>query len=66
MVQKEVRRDPALDAVRALAIVMVLVIHTAAPALSSFTPGAPDWWGALAWGRRPGLRCRCSSCAPVR
>ena len=38
MVQKEVRRDPALDAVRALAIVMVLVIHTAAPALSSFTP----------------------------
>ena len=49
MAQRQSRRDPALDTVRALAIVMVLVIHTAAPALSGLAPGAPDWWGALAW-----------------
>lgn len=43
------RRDPALDAVRALAIILVLVIH-AASAGFSFPVGSFDWWGALAWG----------------
>lgn len=42
-------RDQALDAVRALAIVMVLVIHSASTGLLQ-TPGTANWWGALAWG----------------
>lgn len=42
-------RNPALDVVRAAAIVMVLVIHTASAGLT-LPPGAPDWWGALIWG----------------
>ncbi len=46
----EKRRDPALDTVRALAIVMVLVIHSAGAGLTGYPPGAPDWWGALLWG----------------
>lgn len=43
-------RDQALDTVRALAIVMVLVIHSAGAGLTGYAPGAPDWWGALLWG----------------
>lgn len=42
-------RDPSLDVVRSLAIVMVLVIHTAGTGLSA-VPGSMDWWGALVWG----------------
>lgn len=42
-------RDQRLDAVRALAIVMVLVIHSASAGLLA-TPGTANWWGALVWG----------------
>lgn len=42
-------RDLRLDAVRALAIVMVLVIHSASSGLLA-TPGTVNWWGALFWG----------------
>lgn len=41
--------DPSLDVVRSLAILMVLVIHSASAALIT-APGSADWWGALAWG----------------
>lgn len=43
------KRDQALDVVRALAIVMVLVIHCASAGLV-LPPGTPGWWGTLAWG----------------
>ena len=43
------QRDPALDAVRAIAIVMVVAIHTASPALSAQV-GTGSWWAALFWG----------------
>lgn len=46
----EKHRDPALDTVRALAIFMVLVIHSAGAGLTGYPPGSPDWWGALLWG----------------
>lgn len=45
----ESKRDPGLDVVRALAIVMVLLIHASGPVFSAYTPGQPDWWAALLW-----------------
>lgn len=42
-------RDPGLDVVRAVAIVFVLVIHTAAGGLTQ-TPGTFEWWSGLLWG----------------
>lgn len=42
-------RDPALDVARTLAIILVLVTHTASSALVR-TPGTFEWWSALAWG----------------
>lgn len=42
-------RDPALDVVRALAILMVLTIHSASAGLWTPLAGG-DWWSALAWG----------------
>ena len=38
-------RDPALDAVRALAIVLVVMTHAASPGFS-FPIGSGNWWGA--------------------
>lgn len=49
MEQKIPGRDPGLDEVRAVAIVMVLVIHTAGNSLT-LAPGSFGWWSALAWG----------------
>lgn len=43
------RRDLSLDRIRSLAIVMVLVIHSASGSLSQPPHGA-NWWAALAWG----------------
>lgn len=43
------KRDPGLDVVRALAIVMVTLIHAAGPVLSALPPGEGDWWAALLW-----------------
>lgn len=42
------KRDPALDALRALAIILVLTIHASS---NGFThpPGSLDWWGTLLW-----------------
>ena len=45
----ESKRDPGLDVVRALAIVMVTLIHAAGPVLSALPPGEGDWWAALLW-----------------
>ncbi len=41
-------RDPAMDALRVLAIVMVVVIHCASYGLSAPT-GSFRWWSALSW-----------------
>ncbi|MCI9222192.1 MAG: acyltransferase [Oscillospiraceae bacterium] len=43
-------RDRRLDTVRSLAIIMVLVIHSAAAGLAGRAPGTADWWEALLWG----------------
>lgn len=43
------RRDLSLDLLRSLAIVMVLVIHSASGSLGQ-PPHSVDWWEALAWG----------------
>lgn len=50
MAQEKGSRDLALDTVRALAIVMVLVIHAASSGFAGHAPGTPDWWGTLLWG----------------
>ena len=49
MLQTANSRDVGLDVVRALAIVLVLVIHSASAGLT-MQPGSFDWWSALAWG----------------
>lgn len=49
MGEKTLRREAGLDVVRAAAILSVMIIHTAANALTG-TVGTSDWWGALAWG----------------
>ena len=41
-------RDPAMDALRVLAIVMVVVIHCASYGLSA-PMGSFRWWSALSW-----------------
>lgn len=42
-------RNPALDAIRAVAIVMVVITHVTSSAL--YLPvGSADWWGGLFWG----------------
>ena len=43
------QRDPALDVVRAVAILMVVTIHTASSALYGAV-GTARWWTALFWG----------------
>lgn len=43
------QRDPSLDVLRTLAIVMVLVIHAGSGYLSQ-APLSANWWGALVWG----------------
>lgn len=42
------RRDPSLDVIRSLAIVMVLVIHSASGSLGQALNSA-NWWAALVW-----------------
>ena len=42
-------RDPALDVIRAVAILMVVTIHTASPALYGAV-GTSHWWTGLFWG----------------
>ena len=42
-------RDPALDVVRSLAIVLVVLTHCASTGLTS-APGTFDWWSSLVWG----------------
>lgn len=46
---EERKRDSGLDVVRALAILMVLLIHVSSIWLQQ-TPGTADWWTALVWG----------------
>ena len=42
-------RDPALDGVRSLAIVLVVLTHCASTGLTG-PVGAFDWWSSLVWG----------------
>lgn len=42
-------RQPAPDVVRAIAILMVITIHVASPAIQR-SVGSANWWGALVWG----------------
>lgn len=42
-------REPGLDVVRALAIVLVALTHSASTGLTG-PVGTFDWWSALAWG----------------
>ena len=46
---RTLERDPGLDVVRTLAIVLVLLTHTASSGLVT-TPGTFHWWSALVWG----------------
>jgi len=43
------KRDPALDVIRAIAILMVVAIHVTSPAISAQV-GTAHWWTALCWG----------------
>lgn len=43
------KRDEALDLLRSLAIIMVVVIHCASAGLVT-APGTGQWYGALLWG----------------
>lgn len=47
--EKLKQREPALDAIRALAILLVVIIHVAAPAIQRAV-GSANWWGAIVWG----------------
>ena len=38
-----------MDAIRALAILLVVMTHAASPGFS-FPVGSADWWGAMVWG----------------
>lgn len=49
MPEEKKLREPGPDVVRALAILMVLMIHVCAGGLN-LTPGSGDWWGAMLWG----------------
>lgn len=42
-------RQPAPDFVRASAILMVIMIHVASPAIQA-SIGSANWWGAMVWG----------------
>ena len=48
MIQQAVKRDIGLDLVRAMAIVMVVIIHTASGAATAGV-GSANWYGALSW-----------------
>ncbi len=43
------QREVALDAIRTAAILMVVVIHVASPAIQR-SVGSGNWWGAMVWG----------------
>ena len=49
MSQQPNKRDPALDVIRAVAILMVVAIHVTSPAISAEV-GTANWWTALFWG----------------
>ena len=49
MTQQAGKRDAGLDVVRAVAIVLVVIIHTAANSLEAGVGGL-NWWGSLFWG----------------
>ncbi len=49
MPRKLSARDPALDGIRAAAILMVVITHVTSAAL--YLPvGSGNWWGAMFWG----------------